>query len=520
MSKVADEYEIKYTLSARIIGSRGVRDPLQTTTHNVIFVPETISPFDTVDPNARYRFCDNALDHSGSWVYHLQAMGIQQAFAPGDSVDFQLRLTGNRTLRKAQYVLVEQTDCFYPQLPSDPSEELMDLGRRLWSTERLLSTASDMYFGRDSVVVPDLCAEHMNSRRARGGSTYYGHLHTMLPTNVSVMHETGYLRITYYVLLTLHSSSNWGQTKRAQVRIPIPVASRVLPDNASPESRFTIASPPIYSKRSSIYSFARREPSTSSRTDADTILEPAWGAEDPSLRRGRSIVDLGNKLNQFIPRRTVSGMGHLTTLSTPRIMSVARLEPSWSVADLLSGLPASTGQPRLVSATRHLHALPQLPAPPPHGCYYSKTFLSRLREFYHIDADRAGLRCLISGIEPDPNDVIPNGVPRSTPQQGSGQRASCHRVSVLSMSAGSDRIRPKLEAVMTSFKNTDGHVSTWSALPRRASTIGKRSTMMSGISLESNDTAYIPNAATLKGTSPSLPATPLHPLLMIDMIME
>ncbi|KAJ1954771.1 hypothetical protein EC988_002253, partial [Linderina pennispora] len=152
MSKVADEYEIKYTLSARIIGSHGVRDPLQTTTHNVIFVPETISPFDTVDPNARYKFCDNALDHSGSWVYHLQAMGIQQAFAPGDSVDFQLRLTGNRTLRKAQYVLVEQTDCFYPQLPSDPSEELMDLGRRLWSTERLLSTASDMYFGRDSVV--------------------------------------------------------------------------------------------------------------------------------------------------------------------------------------------------------------------------------------------------------------------------------------------------------------------------------------------------------------------------------
>ncbi|KAJ1930136.1 hypothetical protein FBU59_006983 [Linderina macrospora] len=169
-----------------------------------------------------------------------------------------------------------------------------------------------------------------------------------------------------------------------------------------------------------------------------------------------------------------------------------------------------------------------MPATPPpssdssYNSYYSKTFLTRLREFYHTDADRAGLRCLISGIEADPDDVIPNAVPRSAPPQGPGYRgmAGGQRASVLSMSAGSERIRPKVEAIMTSFKNLEGQVVTWSAFSRRASTIGKRSTMMSGISMESNDTAYMPNVALLKAASPSLPAIPFHSFLTIDKIME
>ncbi|KAJ1664087.1 hypothetical protein GGF38_003130, partial [Coemansia sp. RSA 25] len=222
-TKRTPEYEIKYVIQAKLLGARGdslsCSPILSAAAQPITFVPETIAPLlgsapvdSRDDVMARYRFCDNAvdIDEPGQWAFHLQVMGLQQAFCPGDTVDFQLRLTGGlRALRKAQFAVYEQTDCFYPVIP-DPHEEQLDLGRRLWSTQRVLSGTADLPFERDScVMVPDLCPDHMNSKRARGGATYYAHLHTRLPRDVLVMHETGYMRFTYFAELTLYSNSAW-----------------------------------------------------------------------------------------------------------------------------------------------------------------------------------------------------------------------------------------------------------------------------------------------------------------------
>ncbi|KAI8323734.1 hypothetical protein GQ54DRAFT_327786 [Martensiomyces pterosporus] len=671
-SKSTHEYEIKYMLQAKILSARDSEECLQmTASHIITYMPETISPL-LLPPQARsevhvdgevvarYRFCDNVVDVADSrWSYHLQAMGLQQAFCPGDTVDFQLRLTGQRSLRKALFVVVEQTDCFYPQIPG-PHEEQLDLGRRLWSAERQLSETMELPFERDTcVIVPDLCAEHMNSRRARGGSTYYSHLHAVLPRDVSVMHETGYLRIT----------SSWGgQVRRSQVRIPIPIASRVLPEHAIPTGRpAAITSPSIRTSRSivpapSSIDSPRRGPSTSSsaHTEVESTSEPTplWnpgaytqqqqqqqaslgpfmevsmeedeyeggsdvGDDDSALRRGRSIVDLGIRLQQLIPRRTASSLLGIPNQSqkrrnlgirsspasrvfTPRTMlSLGKVEQhSWSVADLLANMPTHlcavpsiSGQPAASTpsafnspltraASLSMNDGPTSPPPctPPAGSNggsplrgriagglprgaqggFSTTFLIRLREFYHVEANCAGLSSFIDGRDAEPNDIIPSAVTRGPQQQRQSQESSSpwnmhprehhpmlgspanlhaptsaakrSRMSVLSLSgvvSSSERVRPKVEGIMTSYKNpSSGHVATWSALsPNRprstqllASSLGNamsrtptasvRDSRMSGISVSSNDTAYVPNGRLSLGKDmpppPPMPALPHH----------
>ncbi|KAJ2907782.1 hypothetical protein GGI21_003542, partial [Coemansia aciculifera] len=116
-SKRTSEYEIKYVIQAKLLGKRDMSPSslpiLSAAPQPIIFVPETIAPLlssapssadSTDDVMARYRFCDNAVDvdEASQWAFHLQVMGLQQAFSPGDTVDFQLRLTGGqRALRKA-----------------------------------------------------------------------------------------------------------------------------------------------------------------------------------------------------------------------------------------------------------------------------------------------------------------------------------------------------------------------------------------------------------------------------------
>ncbi|KAJ2830917.1 hypothetical protein GGI24_001776 [Coemansia furcata] len=400
-SKRTSEYEIKYVIQAKLLGTRDSLSscPILSAAQPITFVPETIAPLlrtISTDPQydedvvARYRFCDNAVDvdEPGQWAFHLQVMGLQQAFSPGDTVDFQLRITGGqRALRKAQFTVYEQTDCFYPMIP-DPHEEQLDLGRRLWSTQRVLSSIVDLPFERDScVMVPDLCSEHMNSKRARGGATYYAHLHTRLPRDVLVMHETGYMRFTYFAELTLFSNSAWGgQIKRAIVRIPIPVATRVLPENpllmsVKPTPASIVNSPSLYSRGSMLVPSINdnltgrgNSNSFSSPSACNFYSEYATGcgsvrqayildcvdAEDPDselshIKRGRTIADIGSRLQQLIPRMSPSSV-HSPSRSAKGIESsqlsttkqafravshsgYIESPSSWSVVDLVPPAP-------------------------------------------------------------------------------------------------------------------------------------------------------------------------------------
>ncbi|KAJ2690094.1 hypothetical protein H4R19_006451, partial [Coemansia spiralis] len=243
-SRTTPEYEIKYVLRAKLLGPRNAPEPtLMTASQDVEYVPETIAPVPppltiAVSPTARYAFCDNAIDADGQqWAFHLSATGLQQAFCPGGAIDLQLRVTGRRTLRRLQFSLIEQTDCFYPQIP-EPREEQLDIGRRLWSSQRMLCETTALHFERDSCVpAVDRCPDHMGARQPRSGLvTYHATLHARLPADVPVLNESGFLRFTCFVQLSLFAgSSSWGggPPRSAQIKLPIPVATRVLADNAT-----------------------------------------------------------------------------------------------------------------------------------------------------------------------------------------------------------------------------------------------------------------------------------------------
>ncbi|KAJ2459886.1 hypothetical protein GGF42_001185 [Coemansia sp. RSA 2424] len=675
-TKRTPEYEIKYVIQAKLLGARGdslsCSPILSAAAQPITFVPETIAPLlgsapadSRDDVMARYRFCDNAIDidEPGQWAFHLQVMGLQQAFCPGDTVDFQLRLTGGlRALRKAQFAVYEQTDCFYPVIP-DPHEEQLDLGRRLWSTQRVLSGTADLPFERDScVMVPDLCPDHMNSKRARGGATYYAHLHTRLPRDVLVMHETGYMRFTYFAELTLYSNSAWGgQIRRAIVRIPIPVATRVLPESslllmsARPTPASIVSSPSLYSRGSMIvpsiseqltgrgYSTTNNsapsaacnyysEYATGCGSMRQVYVSDCTDAEDPDselahMRRNRSIAELGNRLQQLIPRKAPStafspnrgAKGIESPASSARKLAFRAVShggfiespSSWSVVDLVPPVPRTflpqQQQPQYVggnqaaqssqtsmfgistaravslsindvamasSGTSILGASPlrtprqssnhHASQPPAalglmaasaaaatdagrgHGGGFSLTFLLSLREFYHVDANSVALDDIISGLPYETNNcVIPSAI-ASSGYSGSNHMAKSHgfnapggkqwhtsgsiRSSMISVSAivsASERARPKLGHVMTSYRNPNtNQVSTWSAFssypqqhghspmtPKqqqsrqpvhlRGSSVGgnrqpgcapsARYSQLSATSVSSNDTACVPN---------------------------
>ncbi|KAJ1866649.1 hypothetical protein LPJ57_005964, partial [Coemansia sp. RSA 486] len=323
-SKATPEYVIKYVLQAKLLDPRTspTDNVIATTVQPINYVPETILPpvlsaFDQ-EITAPYSFCDNAMDtHDNNWVFHVQAMGLQQAFRPGDTVDLQVKITGQKTLRKAKFSVIEQTDCFYPQVP-DPHEEQLDLGRRLWSSQRTLCASQDLSFERDScVLTPDLCPEHMNATRARCGSTYYAHIRTQLPRDLVALHETGYLRFTYFAELALCTSSSWGSHLRtALVRIPVPIATRVLPESDSAPSSSRMSPSVVASYDSADYGSGdgRRGTSASSAHTVVDGMSQEHGLSDgydsnsdiAALRRGRSIADLGTKLQNLIPRRTPS----------------------------------------------------------------------------------------------------------------------------------------------------------------------------------------------------------------------
>ncbi|KAJ2744725.1 hypothetical protein GGI20_002740 [Coemansia sp. BCRC 34301] len=600
-SKRTPEYEIKYAVQAKLLGSRDSVSGspiLSAAAQPIAFMPETIAPLlqspaslDSRcedDGMARYRFCDNAVDadEPGQWAFHLQAMGLQQAFCPSDIVDFQLRLTGGqRALRKVQFAVYEQTDCFYPVIP-DPHEEQLDLGRRLWSTQRVLSSTADLPFERDScVVVPDLCPEHMNSKRARGGATYYAHLHTRLPHDVLVMHETSFMRFTYFAELTLFSNSAWGgQIRRAIVRIPIPVASRVLPESpllsaAQPTPASIVGSPSLYSRGSMIvpsisdqlagrgYSHSST-PSPACHSYADyasgcgsvrqMYISDCVSAEDldsdlSPMKRGRSIAELGNRLQQLIPRKAPSPGMHSPSRGAKSIKSPApstrklafravshggyiESPSSWSVVDLVPPVPktffpqqhvgsnqaAQVSQPMLFGAptaravslsinneTSH-GSSPSLVGASPlrttrqssnyhanqppaglgltassrgYGGGFSLTFLLRLREFYHADANNVALDDFFSGLPVESsNCVIPSAIATHSycagshvarpfginatggKQWGTNGSIRSSMISVSGVVSASERARPKLGHVMTSYRNpSTNQVSTWSA---------------------------------------------------------
>ncbi|KAJ2695666.1 hypothetical protein H4R19_005830, partial [Coemansia spiralis] len=207
------------------------------------------------------------------------------------------------------------------------------------------------------------------------------------------------------------------------------------------------------------------------------------------------------------------------------------------------------------------------------GGRFSLTFLVRQRELYHEEATAAALSSLISGHDSDGDSVIPNaicrtpaasaGLPRPSQQQpaqrgeyrmrdfslglgggsggmGLGKRSKRTSVqSLSSMVASSDRVRPRLEAVMASFRNPlTSHVETWSALgtPGRpqsmhyhpalahkdqpaataaaAAAAQSRYSRMSAMSISSNDTACASNGCLSlpKDMLPPLPS-PLSPLV-------
>ncbi|KAJ2890392.1 hypothetical protein IWW38_004160 [Coemansia aciculifera] len=511
-------------------------------------------------------------------------------------------------------------------------------------------------------MVPDLCPEHMTSKRARGGATYYAHLHTRLPRDILVMHETGFMRFTYFAELALYSNSAWGgQIRKAVVRIPIPVATRVLPENsllmsARPTPASIVSSPSLYSRASVLVpsisdhlagrgcsnssNFSEYAPGCGSVRNA-YIPDCAFAADTEdldsdlsSVKRGRGIAELGNRLQQLIPRKTPNNSPSRGAkgIESPASLSSARKQAfravshggyiespaSWSVVDLVPPVPArsfnpyqqlsnisgGTHQPvqasqtslftpptpRAVSlsianseavncsnasmvgasplrTTRQTNNHQASQPPPPsglgltttgHGGGFSLTFLLSLREFYHVDANSVALDDLVSGLPSSEsgNCIIPNaisshcngggnlpkppyGLNATGAKQwqssggGGGSGGTSIRSSMISVSAAvsaSERARPKLGHVMTSYRNpSTNQVSTWSAFSSypqqqqshghlsmtpqqhpsrlpvhlRGSSVGgakhpgcapsARYSQLSATSVSSNDTACVPN---------------------------
>ncbi|KAJ2858798.1 hypothetical protein GGI22_003231 [Coemansia erecta] len=295
-SHAAEEYEIAYVFEAQLVGASQALSASQT----INFEPETVAPL-PLEPKGlgmRYVFSDKVQDADDPDIqaFGLHVTGLQQAFVPGDMVDFQVRVAGQRALRRAQYVLYEQTDCFYPQIPK-PHEEQLDLGRRLWTTRKAIGEKRDLPFERDTASM----------HGAKGSAAYYAHLHALLPPKLLVLHESAFLRVTYYVELTLFSTAGWsGHVRRAQARVPVPVASRVLPEPMAQQRPAVGRTPSVQSRGSS----------ASAQTDVDWPLpcvgeKPLYAAASSSKRLNRSITDLGARLQQLIPRRLPSTpLGH------------------------------------------------------------------------------------------------------------------------------------------------------------------------------------------------------------------
>ncbi|KAJ2553521.1 hypothetical protein EV175_002910 [Coemansia sp. RSA 1933] len=294
-SSTTDEYQIAYVFTADLARD-DAQAPLLSASQTINFVPETVAPLAEPSHMMRYQFSDSVQDAEdpNQQVFGLQVLGLQQAFVPGDTVDFQVRVAGQRSLRRAQFVLYEQTDCFYPQIPA-PHEEQLDLGRRLWTARKALGEKRDLPFERDAA----------HDERKGGAIAYCAHLHARLPASLFVLHQSAYLRTTYYVELTLFSTAGWsGHVRRAQARVPVPVASRVLPEQQQPRA-LPMQPPSVHSRRSS----------ASAQTDVECPPPPmrdraAQATADPSSssssRLNRSITDLGARLQQFIPRRLPS----------------------------------------------------------------------------------------------------------------------------------------------------------------------------------------------------------------------
>ncbi|KAJ1833159.1 hypothetical protein LPJ63_002971 [Coemansia sp. RSA 2711] len=608
-SRTTPEYEIKYALKAKLLNPRDAREcTVLSTSQPVAYVPETVAPPQPVscDAMARYAFCDNVVEGQQT-AYHLRATGLQQAFRPGDAVDLQLRLTGQRALRRLQFAVVEQTDCFYPQIP-EPREELLDMGRRLWSTQRVLSAPADLPYERDSYVTPDLCPDHMTSKRARGGTAYYAHLHTRLPADALVLPETGYLRFTYFVELTLSAgAAAWGsQPRSTQVRIPIPVATRVLPEDA------TAGSHPGRAPAS-----ATREPPAAitanrgSGAEADSLDIPDCARGPAPPKPGRSIADLGARLQQFIPRRVPSaaharhaGLHGRAGSHQPhagRAVSHGRIgdhQPLWSMADMppmppvppamlgvhadanasqaslfnspliraasLSTSDGDASHMRVQSHSALQNQLASSSAIGDHGSRFSLTFLLRLRDFNHHEAGSAALASYVGGQDADSDSIVPSAVrrapaaaasgdpPPGISRLGLGARRSGHRsrdfsLGIASSSSSSaslclssrrgsrasiqsvssavttcERVQPRLEPVMTSFRDpATSHVATWSALsPGRpestqcpatpAKEQSSRYSRLSAMSVSSNDTACASSACLSLSKDLPPPIPTLH----------
>ncbi|KAJ2763825.1 hypothetical protein IWQ56_004714, partial [Coemansia nantahalensis] len=649
---------IKYVLRAKLLGPRDSPEPtLMSVAQDIEFVPETVAPLLPVPatcPTARYAFCDSAIDADGQpWAFHVHATALQQAFSPGGAVDLQLRVTGRRTLRKLQFSLIEQTDCFYPHIP-DPREEQLDIGRRLWSSQRVLCGPTALHFERDSCVpAVDLCPDHMGARQSRSGlSTYHASLHTRLPADALVLHESGFLRFTCFVQLSLSAgSSAWGTSspRSAQVKLPIPAATRILTDNASAlpsplsctadartapllaQRRQSASAASVCGSGSGVPYMRRRGPSTSSsvRTDVDSLDQYGCDSDaecapaEPPLKHGRSIADLGARLQQFIPRRLPSAINTRTEPLASRAVSHGWIpdhgSPQWSMLDLppmprsagsaagcaananasqhsmfssplvrsASVETANNGDAAYAASAGHLPALAANVAPqqqqqqqsapagfatrPYHsssvhadGGRFSLTFLLRQRELYHDEAAAAALSSLLSGHDSDGNSIIPSAICRVPPAgagpvrpgQQPGRRGEYRsrdfslglgaaglskrskRTSIQSLSsmvASSDRVRPRLEAVMASFRHPlTSQVETWSVLgtpgrpqsmhyhpalahkelgsraadPAAAAAAGMQSrfSRLSAMSVSSNDTACASNGCM------SLPKDMLPPI--------
>ncbi|KAJ2663827.1 hypothetical protein IWW48_001093 [Coemansia sp. RSA 1200] len=448
-SSATEEYEIAYEFTAELLGrpSSGcsgnnnqrkadTEQPLLSAAQTINFVPETVAPLPAGHSDESHRsshrqsganeiadhksqpywFSDSAndVDSPSQRVLEVQATAAKQAFAPGDAVDMQVRISGQRPVRRAHFVLYEQTDCFYPQLP-EPHEEQLDLGRRLWSSRRALSAKRELSLERDA------------SAGGRG-SAHTALLHAALPRDLFVLRETAYLRFTYYAELTFFSPASWsGQVRRAQARVPLPLATRVEAEGALAE--------------------AAHWPAPRLRTD--------HAAPDAS-RLNRSITDLSARLQQLIPRRQPSSSQHLPLHSSLRAVShCARgaecATPPWLLSPVGSPpvppLPLLGQQSAAASSStsvdvirqaaraddgpmpvlspptalrnqqlgRHFHA-PALQALSANGYKggFSTAFLTRLQDLYHADAHRVAVSQLVSraGSPAADHGVIPSAMTR------------------------------------------------------------------------------------------------------------
>ncbi|KAI9502420.1 hypothetical protein GGI25_004704 [Coemansia spiralis] len=466
-SQSTSEYEIKYTVKAKLlcIPRDNQAFALLSASQAINFVPETIVM--PLSVGQGYSFCDNVYDTDGQWAFHLEAMGLKQAFVPGDTVDLQIRLTG-RQLRRAQYVVLGQTDCFYPMIPT-PQEEQLDLGRRLWSMQNVLCDRRDVIFERDTTsFASKVCAEHSvgNSNNKTKGS-YYAHLHFELPRDLMVVHETGYLRFTYYAELVFYSTSWSGQVRRAHVRVPIPIASQVLTSSAVP-------------------------------TKPDSLRK--------IVRLPSNNIGDQRAVHRFIPKRlpSLSPLSHKRFEAKSRAVSFGRVE-------------ALRGHQKEEPPLRNQQLggffdQPVLQHIAETGCRggFSSTFLHKLSDLYHVESNRRALVALLEGHEQE-SVIIPSAMTRIPSTDTSRSRLSVQ--SVASIVAVSERMRPKLEAVMVTYRNP----GQWSALgsttslvqcgpckpngllpssrrPDPAMVAGHpRHSRLSAISVSSNDTACVSN---------------------------